>query len=50
MLLIKSLNETPDNLCNKAVATAKLAFSSKANALKGSAKDKLNDLAELDKK
>ena len=47
---IKSLNETADDLCTKAEATAKLTFVTQANALRRSAKDKLNDLAKLDKK
>ena len=47
---IKSLNETADELCTKAEATAKLTFVTQANALRRSAKDKLNDLASLDTK
>ena len=46
---IKSLNDT-DELCTKAEATAKLTFVSQANALRQSAKDKLNDLVSLHKK
>ena len=47
---IKSLNETADELCTKAEATAKLTFVTQANALRRSAKGKLNDLASLDTK
>ena len=49
---IKSLNDTADELCTKAEATAKLTlnFVTQANALRRSAKDKLNDLVSLDKK
>ena len=47
---IKSLNETADDLCTKAEVTSKIIFFSQANALRRSAKDKLNDLATLDKK
>ena len=45
---IKSLNDTADELCTKAEATAKLTFVIQANALRRSAKDKLNDLVSLD--
>ena len=45
-----SLNDTADELCTKAEATAKLTFVTQANALRRSAKDKLNDLVSLDKK
>ena len=47
---IKSLNDTADELCTKAEATAKLTFVTQANALRRSAKDKLNDLVSLEKK
>ena len=47
---IKSLNDTADELCTKAEATAKLTFVTQANALRRSAKDKLNDLVSLDEK
>lgn len=47
---IKTLNDTADELCTKAEATAKLTFVTQANALRRSAKDKLNDLVSLDKK
>ena len=47
---VKSLNDTADELCIKAEATAKLTFVTKANALRRSVKDKLNDLVSLDKK
>ena len=47
---IKSLNDTADELCTKAEATAKLTFVTQVNALRWSAKDKLNDLVSLDKK
>ena len=47
---IKSLNDTADELCTKAEATAKLTFVTQANALRRSAKDKLIDLVSLDKK
>ena len=47
---IKSLNETADDLCTKAEATSKIIFVTQANALRRSAKDKLNDLANVDKK
>ena len=47
---IKSLNDTADELCTKAEATAKLTFVTQANALRRSAKNKLNDLVSLDKK
>ena len=47
---IKSLNDTADELCTKSDATAKLTFVTQANALRRSAKDKLNDLVSLDKK
>lgn len=49
---IKSLtiNDTADELCTKVEATAKLTFVTQANALRRSAKDKLNDLVSLDKK
>ena len=47
---IKSLNDTADKLCTKAQATAKLTFVTQANALRRSAKDKLNDLVSIDKK
>ena len=46
---IKSLNDTAE-LCTKEEATAKLTFVTQANALRRSAKDKLNDLVSLDKK
>ena len=39
---IKSLNDTADELCTKAEATAKLTFVTQANALRRSAKDKTN--------
>lgn len=38
---IKSLNETPDELCLKAEATGKLAFLTQANSLKKTAKEKV---------
>ena len=47
---IKSPNDTADELCTKAEATAKLTFVTQANALRRSAKDKLNDLVFLDEK
>ena len=47
---IKPLNDTAYELCTKAEATAKLTFVTQANALRRSAKDKLNDLVSLDKK
>ena len=42
---IKSLNETADELCIKAEATAEIMFVTQANALRRSAKDKLHGLA-----
>ena len=45
-----SLNDTADELCTKAEATAKLTFVTQANALRRSAKNKLDDLVSLDKK
>ena len=45
-----SMNETADELCTKAEATGKLTFVTQANALRRSAKDKLNGLASLDTK
>ena len=47
---IKSLNDTANELCTEAEATAKLTFVTQANALRRSAKDKVNDLVSLDKK
>lgn len=47
---IKSLNDTADELCTIAEATAKLTFVTQENALRRSAKDKLKDLVSLDKK
>lgn len=47
---IKSLSDTSDELCTKAEATAQLTFVTRGNALRRSAKDKLNDLVSLDKK
>ena len=47
---IKSLNDTADVLCTKAETTAKLTFVFQVNALRRSAKDKLNDLVSLEKK
>ena len=47
---IKSLSDTADELCTKAEATAKLTFVTQVNALRQSAKDKLNDLVFLDEK
>ena len=46
---IKSLNDTADELCTKAEATAKITFVTQENALRWSAKDKLIDLISLDK-
>lgn len=46
----KRIDDTADELCTKAEATAKLTFVTQANALRRSAKDKLNDLVSLDKK
>lgn len=47
---IKSLNDTANELCTTAEPTAKLTFVTQANALRRSAKDKLNDLVSFDKK
>ena len=47
---VKLLNDTADELCIKAGATAKLTFVTQANSLRQSAKDKQNDLVSLNKK
>lgn len=45
---IKSLNETPDELCLKAEATGKLAFLTQANSLKKPQRKKCYSLADLE--
>ena len=44
---IKPLNDTAIELCTKAEATTKVTFVTLANALRRSAKDKLNYLVSL---
>ena len=46
----KSLNDSADELCTKAEATAKLTVVTQGNTLRRSVRDKLNDLVSLDKK
>ena len=46
---IETLNDTADEICTKAEATAKLTFVTQANAKLRSAKGKLTDLVSLDK-
>ena len=45
---IKSLNETADELCLKAESTGKLTFVTQANSLRKTAKDKIQELNDLD--
>lgn len=45
---IKSLNETADELCLKAESTGKLTFVTQANSLRKIAKDKIQELIDLD--
>lgn len=45
---IKSLNETADELCLKAESTGKLTFVTQANSLRKTAKDKIQELTDLD--
>jgi len=45
---IKSLNETADELCLKAESTGKLTFVTQANSVRKTAKDKIQELTDLD--
>ena len=45
---IKSLNQTADELCLKAEAAGKLTFATQANSPWKTAKDKTQELADLD--
>ena len=45
---IKSLTETPDNLCLKADSTGKLTCVTQAGLLKKTAKQKMQQFADLD--
>ena len=45
---IKSLNETADELFLKAESTGKLTFVTQANSLRKTAKDKIQELTDLD--
>ena len=44
---IKSLNETADELCLKAESTGKLIFVTQANSLRKTAKEKFQELTDL---